>query len=46
MKGYPVELIGHSGAVYGLSFDANDQYLLSCSEDQTGAGRFVCVLAW
>jgi transcription initiation factor TFIID subunit 5 len=29
------KLIGHSGAVYGISFSPDDRYLLSCSEDKT-----------
>ncbi|KAI8644361.1 WD40-repeat-containing domain protein [Parasitella parasitica] len=29
------KLIGHAGPVYGLSFSHDNQYLISCSEDQT-----------
>lgn len=29
------KLIGHSGAVYGLTFSADNQFMLSCSEDKT-----------
>ncbi|KAJ3032289.1 Transcription initiation factor TFIID subunit 5 [Rhizophlyctis rosea] len=28
-------LVGHSGPVYGMSFSADQRYLLSCSEDKT-----------
>lgn len=30
------KLIGHAGPVYGVSFSHDNQYLISCSEDQTG----------
>jgi transcription initiation factor TFIID subunit 5 len=30
------KLIGHAGPVYGISFSHDNQYLISCSEDQTG----------
>lgn len=34
------KLIAHAGPVYGVSFSHDNQYLISCSEDQTGkAGR-------
>lgn len=29
-------MIGHAGPVYGVSFSHDNQYLISCSEDQTG----------
>ena len=29
------KLIGHSGPVYGLDFNHDGSYLLSCSEDKT-----------
>ncbi|CAO3655437.1 unnamed protein product [Mucor hiemalis] len=29
------KLIGHSGPIYGISFSHENQYLISCSEDQT-----------
>ncbi|KAL7326286.1 Transcription initiation factor TFIID subunit 5 [Mucor circinelloides] len=29
------KLIGHAGPVYGVSFSHDNQYLISCSEDQT-----------
>ncbi|CAO3624223.1 unnamed protein product [Cunninghamella blakesleeana] len=30
-----VRLIGHSGPVYGTSFNYDNEYLISCSQDQT-----------
>ncbi|CAO3607691.1 unnamed protein product [Cunninghamella echinulata] len=30
-----VKLVGHSGPVYGTSFNHDNEYLLSCSQDQT-----------
>ncbi|KAI8099622.1 WD40-repeat-containing domain protein [Halteromyces radiatus] len=30
-----VKLIGHAGAVYGASFNHDNEYLISCSQDQT-----------
>jgi transcription initiation factor TFIID subunit 5 len=32
---YTKKFIGHSGAVFGLSFSPDQRFLLSCSEDQT-----------
>lgn len=33
------KLIGHAGPVYDVSFSHDNQYLISCSEDQTGKQR-------
>lgn len=33
------KLIGHAGPVYGVSFSHDNQYLISCSEDQTGTQK-------
>ena len=35
-------LTGHSGPVYAARFSRDRKYLVSCSEDGTGALRLVC----
>jgi len=37
-------LYGHQGPVYGCSFNPEDRFLLSCSEDSTV--RLWCLLSW